>query len=346
MTAPAGPRAAAPARLVHGVGAGALEWLDAHREFFRARRDDTTPDTEVKDRFKPLGELATIGAVLFREGVAGSRQARIARRLLDFAWHDLLDSGALLAWMQREEPLSPIPLEIYVPFREVGYVHPGIERAAAVARGLASWPALGMLPVRRLGLAATERRAGLPPSTGTEEALRGTWLGRAPEPWTVEQHLAYDVTHTVYHLTDWGADPGGLPAGLAGYLTHWLPAWLDDWAGMEHWDLVGELLVVDACLPVPALDREVWERFAAARSPDGAMPVQHGMPEGDTDEVFDLVYHPTLVAALASALATSRALSALTGADGGPEPGGPGSGEAGPGGPGSPGAFPGPGGAP
>jgi hypothetical protein len=41
------------------------------------------------------------------------------------------------------------------------------------------------------------------------------------------------------------------------------------------------------------------------------MPAIRTMPEGTPDEVFDIVYHPTLVAAFASVLATSRALSGL-----------------------------------
>ncbi|MER5835513.1 hypothetical protein ABT116_32960, partial [Streptomyces sp. NPDC002130] len=49
----------------------------------------------------------------------------------------------------------------------------------------------------------------------------------------------------------------------------------------------------------------------AAQQPDGAMPALRTMPEGPPDEVFDIVYHPTLVAAYASVLATSRSLSLL-----------------------------------
>jgi hypothetical protein len=41
------------------------------------------------------------------------------------------------------------------------------------------------------------------------------------------------------------------------------------------------------------------------------MPAVRTMPEGDPGTLFDLVYHPTLVAAFASLLATSRALSEL-----------------------------------
>lgn len=303
---------AAPA-LLHDVGVRALDWLAANREYFRARLDERTPDAEVKDRLKPIGELATIGRVLFREGVAGSRQAERARQLLDFAWHDLLGSGALLAWMQRQEPLSPIPLEIYTPFRELGYTDPAVERAAEAAHRLESWRALGMPPVRRLGLSATELRAGLTPGTPVAQALERTWLAATPEPWTVQSHIAYDITHTVFHLTRWGEDVAGLPPDLAEYLTLWLPAWLDDWADMKHWDLVGELLVVDACLPTPALDPVSWQALAAAQAADGAVPAQGAVPEGPPDEVFDAVYHPTLVAAFASFLATSRALTALVG---------------------------------
>jgi hypothetical protein len=306
------PAATAPPELLHQVGAGALDWLAAHREHFRARLDGDTPDEEVKDRFKPIGELAAIGRVLLREGVAGTRQADTARRLLDFAWHELLDSGGLLAWMQAQEPLSPIPLEIYVPFRELGYSSPAVEQAAAAVHRLGSRRALGMPPVRRLGLTVTEERAGLAPGLPREEALARTWLAATPEPWTVQTHIAYDITHTVFHLTRWGEDPDGVPARVADYLALWLPAWLDDWAGLEHWDLLGELLVVDACLPEPALYAEHWEQFAAAQREDGALPAVGRFPEGPPEDVFDVVHHPTLVAAFASAMATSRALSALT----------------------------------
>ncbi len=135
--------------------------------------------------------------------------------------------------------------------------------------------------------------------------------GRHPEPWTVEGHTAYDITHTVFHLTDWGERPDGLPEPVAEYLATWLPVWIDDWLDLERWDLLGELLVVDACLPRPTLDEPAWRAFAAAQQPDGAMPAVRTMPDGDPDTVFDMVYHPTLVAAFASVLATSRALSEL-----------------------------------
>lgn len=301
--------AATPA-LLHAVGDRALAWLDANREHFRLTDEDRATGRGIVERLKPVGELAVNMRVLAREGVAGSRQHEASSRLLDFAWRDLLDGGNLLAELQRQEPMSPVPLEIYASLYELGHRHPGLEAAINLARTTISWQALEMMPNRRLGLLNAERKIGLMPSGDREQALAATWLGRTPEPWTVQLHIAYHITHTVFHLTDWGADPHGIPPAVADYLARYLPAWLEDWAELEHWDLVGELLVVDACLPRPALDAGLWERYAAVQGPDGAMPVRGALPEGDPATVFDEVHHPTLVAAFASAMATSRALSA------------------------------------
>ncbi|MFG2141434.1 DUF6895 family protein [Streptomyces sp. NPDC048650] len=301
---------AAPPALLHGVGDRALTWLDTHRDFFRLTDDDRTTGSRLIERLKPIGELAINMQVLFREGVAGSRQHARAGKLLDFAWRELLDGGNVLAALQHEEPLSPVPLEVYATFHELGHRHPALEAAVEVCRRTGTWTALEMVPNRRLGVLNAERKMKLAPSDDFDRAVAATWLGRLPEPWTVQYHIAYDLTHTVFHLTNWGEAPERLPAPVAEYLARYLPAWMDDWADLEHWDLLGELLVVDACLPRPTLDARMWERYAAAQSESGAMPIQRGMPAGSPEDVFDLVHHPTLVAAFASAMATSRSLSA------------------------------------
>ncbi|KOG42476.1 DUF6895 family protein [Streptomyces resistomycificus] len=297
-------------RLIHKVGVGAIEWLYAHRDGFRLE-PDVDPEVGFLERFKPVGELALICKVLFREGVAGSHQSHLARELLDHAWQHTLAGGRMLVRGQRTEPISPIPFEVYLPFRELGYSQPELERAARLNHRLLGYAAFEMTPVRRLGLSAFQRRFGLPPQPPEAELVGRTWLGRTPEPWTVEGHIAYAITHTVFHLTDWGERPEGLPPPVADYLATWLPVWLDDWLDLQRWDLLGELLVVDACLPRPTLDERAWEGFAAAQRSDGAMPALRTMPRGEPEEVFDVIYHPTLVAAFASVMATSRALTQL-----------------------------------
>lgn len=311
-TAPAPVVAPAPPALLHAVGDRALEWLYDQRDRFRLTEADHALGRSLIERLKPIGELAVNMRVLAREGVAGSKQHQRASRLLDFAWRELLDGGRVLAGLAELEPMSPVPLEVYAPFHELGMRSPELERSVEAVRHTRSWRALETVPNRRLGVLAAERRIGLTPSGGPEAfdaAVAHTWLGRTPEPWTVQLHIGYDLTHTVFHLTNWGETPQAVPPELAEYLRLWLPVWLDDWAELEHWDLLGELLVVDACLPRPVLDARLWERYAAAQDPSGAMPVQGAMPQGDADTVFDQVHHPTLVAAFASAMAVSRALS-------------------------------------
>ncbi|MFC4857334.1 DUF6895 family protein [Actinophytocola glycyrrhizae] len=87
-------------------------------------------------------------------------------------------------------------------------------------------------------------------------------------------HACPDVDRRRDARFDWGRHPDHLPAELADYLSLWLPVWIDEWATHRHWDLLGELLVVDACLPEPALDDAVWRYFAAAQTQEGAMPVR------------------------------------------------------------------------
>jgi hypothetical protein len=303
------------AQVPQRIGVAALNWLAAHREHFRPRlRGDNASADEIKHRFKPVGELALIGQVLVREGVAGSRQAEQITQLLDFAWQDVLDGGELLHWLQRDEPLSPIPLEVYVPFRELGRRHPGIEEHLRLVERTVGWRALEAAPTRRLGLARFTARADLPAYADVADAARRTWLGQLPEPWTTDYHLAYAVTHAVFHLTDWGRCPAHLPTAVADYLALWLPAWTEEWAADRSWDLLGELLVVDACLPGPALDADIWQRYADAQDPGGAMPAYGSMPTGSAEDVFDLVHHPTLVAAFAATMATSHVLDTLSSA--------------------------------
>ncbi|WP_438827429.1 DUF6895 family protein, partial [Streptomyces otsuchiensis] len=159
--------------VMHEVGDRAIAWLHQHQNGFRPRHDDSTTDWEVKDRLKPIGELALIGKVLFREGVAGSRQSALTRQLLDNAWRDLLDGGRLLTWMQQQEPLSPIPFEIYVPFRELGYEETSFEATARTVHALDSWSAMEAQPAHRQGL---HRRPAVQRVHGPCGGLEGRFL--------------------------------------------------------------------------------------------------------------------------------------------------------------------------
>ena len=298
-------------RLIHNVGAGALEWLWAHRDGFQLE-PDVDPEVGFLERFKPIGELAMICKVLFREGVAGSRQAQLARQLLDHAWRETLDGGRMLVRGQLTEPISPIPFEVYLPFKELGYSQPEVERAAVLNHRLDSWVAFEATPTRRLGLSAFQRRFGLAPRPPEAELRDTTWLARTPEPWTVEgphrlrhhaqrvppDRLGREAGRAVARTSPTTSRPGC----RSGSTTGW--TWSAGTCSASCW------------WSTPACPARPWTNGPGRASPPhssptGPCPRCASMPEGAPDEVFDIVYHPTLVAAYASVLATSRSLSRL-----------------------------------
>ncbi|MFV2175769.1 DUF6895 family protein [Actinomadura sp. LOL_011] len=170
----------------------------------------------------------------------------------------------------------------------------------------AKWP-----PNRRLAVANALRVLGLPSAHDWDALTARTWLGCTPDPWTLDWFTAYCVTHTVYHLTDWGSRPQGLPPHLVDYLHRWLPVWLEVWTEIRDWDLVSEFLLVDACLPEPRHPLAAWRALADAQHTTGYVP-RTGEP-GPRDQpqdqagIFHHHQHTTCVAAMAGALSLHRA---------------------------------------
>ncbi|GGX28699.1 DUF6895 family protein [Streptomyces lomondensis] len=300
--------AALDTRVIRQPAEAALAWLSARRADFALGDDALAADGEVNRSWKPLGELALMCAAVTRNTAPSDPLHARAADLLAFAWEET-GRGELLARLQRLEPFATYPLEVYAALASTGLRHPGYEAAAGVVARTRGWQLTEQTATRRLGVLNAEERTGVRRSDGMPRALRSTWLGGLPEPWTFERDSGYALTHVVFHLTDWGrAGPAGLPPDLAAYLADWLPPWLDTCLDARMWDLGCELLAVAASLPdlpEPAVLRDAWERIAAAQHPSGALP-----EEGDSDDGvepdFARHYHSTLMAVYAAALTTGR----------------------------------------
>ncbi|MEU6060095.1 hypothetical protein [Streptomyces sp. NPDC047097] len=297
-------------RLAHRVGDGALAWLGRLRSCFALPAD--APVHEIPgDELKALSELALATGTVLRAAVAGPDGSRTAKELMDFAWRELRE-GDLLYAMQRHGPGATHPREVYAQFAAAGYRHPRLDALAAHLASLASERVVEHVPNRRLAVLAAHRRIGIPDPPGAAAELTArTWLGGTPEPWMLDVYSAYGVTHTVFHLTDWGADPSGLPGPLREYLERWLPVWVEVFAETRSWDLLGELLVVGVCLERPLFFPEAWERYAAAQRADGMMPNGVSRPPDDPRRAFLNHHHPTIVAVVAGTVTVQRALDGV-----------------------------------
>ncbi|TDC26412.1 hypothetical protein E1265_04365 [Streptomyces sp. 8K308] len=296
-------------RLAQQVSERAVDWLGRLRGRFALDRE--VPEHEISgESLKALGELALVASVVIREAVAGPRSAGTARSLLDFAWREF-DEGALLWRLQSHTPGATHAMEFYSHFVPVGYRHPGLDRLAGTVLGTRAARVVEHVPSRRLAVWAAARRIGVQPPSAASELIDRTWLGGTPEPWMMDADNAHGVTHTVFHLTDWGDDPAGLPEPLHAYVRRWLPVWVEVFRETRFWDLLLEFLMVGACLPEPMLFPTVWKEVTEAQHADGMLPNSLTTPPMEPERAW-ANHHPTIVAAVAGTLTVSRALSTAT----------------------------------
>ncbi|MFC1405616.1 MULTISPECIES: DUF6895 family protein [Streptacidiphilus] len=288
------------------IGTQALSWLhdSAH---FGALPATTVDFADPDNAYKPLGETALATSLVLREGVGRPAELQRSRELLDQAWAQLRH-GDFLFERQLRHPMVTDPVETYAHFVRGGHRHAGLDRIAEHLSALASTRAVEMMPNRRLGVANAHRVIGSGRPRNWAELAADTWLGASPEPWMIDWMTGYNMTHTVFHLTDWAADPDGLPQPLAAYLQTWLPVWADVWQEVAQWDLLGELLIVDACLPEPVCDPRIWERLSQVQHPSGLLPRDAEPVTDDPRQAFKDHEHTAVVAVIASTLTLSRAL--------------------------------------
>jgi hypothetical protein len=304
------------AKTAHQLACRAFEWLRRSHEHGALPADTTAELADPDSVYKPLAETALACSLVLREGVAGPREAQTARELLDFAWQQLR-AGDLLYERQLRYPLMTDPLEVYAHFVRAGFRHPRLESLLTHLDGLRSRHASELMPNRRLAAANAARITGLDSGRDRDHwdtLAAATWLGSTPEPWAIDWMTAYTVTHTVFHLTDWGARPDGLGPALQDYLHAWVPVWIDVWREVAQWDLLAELMIVDTCLDEPACTVQDWEALAAVQHADGMMPRDGDPVPDDPAEAYLANHHTTVVAAVAGTLALSHGLGATTAA--------------------------------
>jgi hypothetical protein len=295
----------------HRMAVRAWSWLDAAREHFALPTDISSDRLHPNEDMKPLAELALAASIAVREGATGSREAQIAPALLEFAWSQLR-GGDVLYELLCVHSIDTYPMETYAWFVRCGYRHPRLDELVAHLASLRAARVPEVVPNRALGVLNAERLLGLPQREDPAALTARTWLGGTPEPWRIDFFTLYTMTHTVFHLTDWGASPDGLPAHLQAYLHVWLPVWLEVYLEAGQWDLVGELLVVDLCLAEPDCHLRAWDTLAHAQQPDGLLPAGPERVPQEVAKAFRDHYHPTTVAAIAGTLAVSRRIGAGT----------------------------------
>ena len=304
---------------------GALEWFEAHLDWFAPRRwEEFLPRRPFRPG--PLLELLGLVRVLDRAGILPVT-APLSSRALDLA-EETVREAEFAHGLRRGDAYFPYHLNLTALLEILGRPYPELRAAcqallAADAGGHCRpyRPVLSRIELRyfvdRGGFAAPGPLPGLGPLYRESIAARG------PDVLQLTDSETYALTHVLFYATDFGRR--GLPCrgGAVTPVREAVRVLTGVHLARGSLDLLAELLLCDTVLgegtaqapPGPrhgsgTLRRAGWNALAAAQRPDGAVPGPVHRPgilaglAGDkaTAYLFGTCYHTTLASALAAAV--------------------------------------------
>jgi len=284
-----------------------LEWVFHHLHQFQI---PTSNDESVLPFIKPVGELALATEIISTYGNLTGQES--IQKLRDFCWRELR-GGVLLAELMRSRADLVILAAIYPAFRRSGMICAELEETLLHSLRLRGVRSLEFPPWRALELAITFAELGLESPWQTEDCLRRTWLYAMPEPWTICRSSAYSLTHTVFYITGFGANPQKMPDCHKRYLGDWVPVWNRYYLEISDYDLLCEMIMVLCCIGKPdeghfARHVLAWqEPNGMVRGPLGSSPELLLTTNDPERNVFVSNYHTTLVALMAASMLLDRA---------------------------------------
>jgi hypothetical protein len=147
-------------------------------------------------------------------------------------------------------------------------------------------------------------------------------LAKLEAPLAITENDAYEITHTIFYLSDFGGSDAALAHDDRERVHRMVCLLTDLFAQRNHWDLVGELLLAQGCLgkdPVHTPSGLAGiQRLQEIQLPNGAISGSSIEPSAGasatTVEFFRKAYHTTLVTALITLTASAaRGKAALGG---------------------------------
>ena len=284
------------------VGSRALDWIVENLEQF----DPFAPGHEPNEFHQTsLGELGLL-CYLMRRGDAPTDNR--VERCLEFLY-SIYSSPAYHEMVFQLPQAFVGHLPIWLALRDRG-IEKKVGRDVLVSLiNQVSAFVLRYDPYRIIELSYLLQLAGFNHSLpADEEVFQKTVLGKATEGYLSEAQL-YNVTHTVFYLTDFGLrSPGLFTERHYQFAQSRLDLGMNLSVATQNWDLVGEIILAFRCLGFenePAVATG-WRALRAAQEPSGMIGQSQssGTPSVETpclkdDEGFVTCYHRTLVAGLA-----------------------------------------------
>ena len=290
--------------LVHdslsGLSAGAIHWLGCNLHFF----DPLSSSSPLPENMRVK---AAIELAIFCHSWAKRRPAT-----------DLLgEATALLRtiWLRPEFPLlfdahggsgADSHRLVYAALAPAGIRDDLRESVLARLKASGYLLPLGKSSRLRLQIRYYADKANIEHGMESYQDLAAeSLLARPPTP-PVSQRTAYTITHTAFHLSDFGFLDMSLPGDVRERAERVTCSMIGSCTRQDLWDLTGELVITLACLGGDPLATPAGQAgircLAQAQLANGAIPgLSAGtgaQPSLSPAEFFRKAYHTTLVAAL------------------------------------------------
>jgi len=138
-------------------------------------------------------------------------------------------------------------------------------------------------------------------------------LAKLKTPLSITENDAYEITHTIFYLSDFGSRDARLARDDRERVHRIVCLLTDHFVQRDQWDLVGEFILAQFCLGGNPLETPSGvagiERLQEVQLPDGAIPgaTAKRRPEKSATaaEFFQEAYHTTLVTGLATLMIAS-----------------------------------------
>ncbi len=265
----------------------AIRWLEANLRLFDPT--DHTRDGHAS-ALKAFGELVLCLAVARRL----APPCFPSQRLVSFV-AGMIDEISVCRLASHARTYAMV-FDLETCARDLGIATPRLSRHIADLEPLGARSMPERSPFAELEAAYfSARRRGTQPTfpkrTVARTAFSRLQSDRFPS-WLLDTSDIYNVTHTIFYLTDFGNMKMATPVSRA--FTERLTGLLALHVLRRDWDLAGELLMCLRLLDIPAspVQRAADEAIRASQLPDGRIPYR--LPMDDRTPI-DFSYHTTLV---------------------------------------------------
>ena len=250
-------------------------------------------------QFKPFAELLLTLNILFKY-----KHSRPALNDLRYWLWDEIEEGKLLLDLFAVRPDLIVLSCIYADFVDLGFKNNHLNDFLKYLYRINPTSNLENPFWRKLDIAYSYDRLGF--QKFSKSPLYGAWVNKNLPPWTINNDLAYAITHEVFYVTDFGIKANRLGTNVTSYVNKWLQSWIEIFSLQSNLDLVAEFLMVGKCIKYNKPIEKYFKYLIENQNTKGFIPSPAHTGTAlfsDTDSPqrreFLSNYHTTLVSIMA-----------------------------------------------